>query len=354
VGPLFGFLAGWTIDRFGPRRLMLAGILMAGIAVAGLGTLSAMWMFYAFYFLNALGYVCGGPLPNQVLLSRWFEGGRGRAMGFAYLGIGLGGALVPWISVGLVERFGWHWALRLLGLMIVALAFPLAWFAKEPLSVKSQRASPGGPVPVLPALKKPAFALLALGSMCSIGAVGGTNQHLKLYLRDLDYSQSDAARIISLVLGASLGGRLLMGWLADRFPRKHVMILITLLVAGSIPLLLVPDFPGRLTLFAVVFGIGLGGDYMIIPLMAGDLFGVRVLGRIMGIVLTADGVAEAVSPTVVGALVDASRGSYRTGFVFLIGLALAGFAAVCFLPRRVRPQDGNPVAGSAGAESETA
>ena len=68
--------------------------------------------------------------------------------------------------------------------------------------------------------------------MCSIAAVGGTNQHLKLFLSlDRGYSQGDAARIISLVLAVSIVGRLLMGWLADRMPRKHVMLIIYLLVA---------------------------------------------------------------------------------------------------------------------------
>src|SRR5438128_6495971 len=83
VGPVFGFGAGWIVDRFGPRRLMMAGILMAGIALVGLGASSAAWTFYFFYVFNALGYVCGGPLPNQVLLSRWFDRARGRAMGVA-------------------------------------------------------------------------------------------------------------------------------------------------------------------------------------------------------------------------------------------------------------------------------
>ena len=104
VGPLFGFAAGWFVDRFGPRRLMIAGVLMAGVALIGLGRMSALWMFYFFYLLNALGYVCGGPLPNQVLLSRWFDAGRGKAMGFAYLGIGIGGAIVPILSAALSTR----------------------------------------------------------------------------------------------------------------------------------------------------------------------------------------------------------------------------------------------------------
>jgi len=112
IGPLFGFIAGWVVDRFGPRRLMMLGILMAGGAVIGLGGMSALWMFYLFYLFNALGYVCGGPLPNQVLLSRWFDKGRGKAMGFAYLGIGVGGALVPLISNRLTTELGWRGSLR--------------------------------------------------------------------------------------------------------------------------------------------------------------------------------------------------------------------------------------------------
>jgi MFS family permease len=131
IGPLFGFLAGWIIDRFGPRRLMLFGILLAGGALIGLGGMSALWMFYAFYLLNAIGYVCGGPLPNQVLLSQWFKEGRGKAMGFAYLGIGIGGALVPWLSYWMVQWWGWRGALRGLGVLIIVMAWPMAWFAKE-------------------------------------------------------------------------------------------------------------------------------------------------------------------------------------------------------------------------------
>src|ERR1700691_1856790 len=143
VGPVFGFLAGWLVDKFGPRRLMMAGILMAGVALVGLGSISTLGMFYFFYLFNALGYVCGGALPNQVLLSRWFDRSRGKAMGFAYLGIGLGGAAVPWISHALIQHFGWQAALRLLGLSIVVVSFPLAFFVKEP--PQPQRLRAGSP-----------------------------------------------------------------------------------------------------------------------------------------------------------------------------------------------------------------
>lgn len=335
VGPLFGFVAGWIVDKFGPRRLMLAGILMAGGALVGLSAMSSLWMFYLFYLFNALGYVFGGPLPNQVLLSRWFGGARGRAMGVAYLGIGVGGMLVPLLSNWLTDAFGWRVALWGLGILIVVLALPAAYFVKEsPASGAETERRDRSLVPVGEALRTRAFYLLAFGSMCSIAAVGGTNQHLKLLLTlDEGYAQGDAAKIISLVLGSSIVGRLAMGWLADRFPGKYVMLLIYLLVASAIPLLFFASTPSAMYAFAALFGLGLGGEYLIIPLVAADLFGVKVLGRVMGIVLTSDGVAEAVSPMLIGYMRD-RHGSYHIGFLMLIGMAIAGAAAIAFLPRR--------------------
>ena len=335
VGPLFGFIAGWVVDRFGPRRLMLAGILMAGGALIGLGAMSALWMFYLFYLFNALGYVCGGPLPNQVLLSRWFDKSRGKAMGFAYLGIGIGGSAVPLLSNWLTEAFGWRGSLQGLGILIIVLALPMAYFVKEsPEGRTETKRDDRSLVPVGGVFRTRAFYLLALGSMCSIGAVGGTNQHLKLFLSlDQNYAQSEAAKIISLVLVFSIVGRLLMGWLSDHFPKKYVMLLIYFLVASAIPLLFFASSPAAMYLFAAVFGLGLGGEYLIIPLMAAELFGVKVLGRLMGIILTSDGVAEAASPMLIGYLRD-QMGSYDVGFITLTGMALVGALAIALLPRQ--------------------
>src|SRR5438445_32946 len=336
VGPLFGFFAGWMVDRFGPRRLMLAGILMAGAALIGLGSISTLGMFYFFYMLNALGYVCGGPLPSQVLLSRWFERSRGKAMGFAYLGIGLGGAAVPWISHTLVQHFGWQAALRTLGLLILAIALPAALLTKEPPQVKKSTVSPGF-ADARDAFTTLPFFLLTLGSMFSIAAVSGAQQNLKLFLSlDLHFAQSQAARILSLVLAFSIVGRLLMGWLADRFPKKYVMVLIYMLVAAAIPLLFAGRSSSAIYIFAVVFGIGLGGDYMIVPLMTAEIFGVQLLGRLLGVILTAGSVAEAVSPWLVGRLRD-STGSYSAGFLALIGMGLLGAASAAMLPKGKKP-----------------
>jgi MFS family permease len=332
VAPLFGFLAGWLIDRYGPRSLMMTGALLGGIALIGLSLIQSLPLFYLFYVFNALGYVFGGPLPSQVLISRWFDKNRGKAMGIAYLGIGTGGAIVPLVSAGLEKNLGWHLALASVGALVILIAFPMAFFIKDPVTGNSEKAKAEPMVPIKSIPKNRNFYRLAFGSMCSIGAVGGVAQHLKLYLRDLDFSQGQAAQVMSFVLLSSLAGRVLMGFLADLINRKYVMILIYLIVALAIPLLLLPDFAGRIYIFAVIFGIGLGGDYMIIPLMAGDLFGIKALGRTMGIILVADGIAEAVFPMLVGAFYDASK-SYLTGFIVLIGLATLGAVIVSFLPK---------------------
>ncbi|MDR0845804.1 MAG: MFS transporter [Tannerella sp.] len=335
VAPLFGFIAGWLIDRYGPRKLMISGSLMAGVALIGLSYFDSLPMFYLFYVFNALGYVCAGPLPCQVLISRWFDKNRGKAMGIAYLGIGTGGALVPLLANGFEKQYGWHASLAILGVLVMLISLPMACFLKEPKR-ETRRETTLPEVSIGAILRNPNFYLLSIGSMCAIGMVGGVNQHLKLYLRDLEYAQAEAAHIISLVLLSSLIGRVLMGWLADVFSRKHVMMLIYLMVAFAIPLLMVPDFPGRIYLFAVIFGIGLGGDYMIIPLMAGDLFGVKALGRTMGIILVADGIAESVFPMLVGAMYDEAAKSYTFAFTVLIGVAIAGVVIVSFLPKAAR------------------
>jgi sugar phosphate permease len=333
VALVFGFIAGRMVDRFGPRRLMLAGIGMAGLALVGLSYVTTLTAFYFFYAFNALGYVCGGPLPNQVLMSRWFDRGRGKAMGIAYLGIGVGGAVVPLLAYTLTQSAGWRGALWWLGILMIAVAFPAAWFVKEPPEAAAD-ARAAAKLSLAPIVSRPVFFLLLVGSLCSIGAIGGTMQNLALYLSlDRKLAQADIDTTLSLILIGSLAGRLLMGWLADRIAKKRVMILIYVIVAAAIPPLFYAPTVAMLKVCAFMFGIGLGGDYMIIPLMAAELYGVAVLGRVLGIVLTADSVAESLVPMLVAGLRDSS-GSYGSGFLVLVGLAVVGAGAVSLLPRK--------------------
>jgi sugar phosphate permease len=350
VGPLFGFAAGWLIDRVGPKPLMITGILLAGVALFGLGGVNALPFFFLFYLLNSLAYVLAGPLPNQVLLSRAFQVGRGRALGIAYLGIGIGGFAAQHVSKALIDALGWRHALQALGGLVVLVSMPLV------LSLKSGvLAMPGAPAPtaapgssaaaatsaspssvaglsIKALLGRRHFHLLAFGSMASIGAVGGAFQNLKLLLSiDQHRSQDEAKWILSLILVASLVGRVVAGELADRWGPKRVMLLVYSLVTAALLILAFGSSGQGIYAFVIVFGLGLGGEYLIIPLVAAELFGAAVLGRVLGIILTADGVAEAVVPMAVASLRD-TTGSYTTGFVLLALLAALGAVAIAFLP----------------------
>jgi sugar phosphate permease len=339
VALAFGFIAGRLVDRFGPRRFMLGGIAMAGGALVGLSYVTSMSAFYFFYVFNALGYVFGGPLPCQVLLSRWFERGRGKAMGIAYLGIGVGGALVPLLAYALTQTYGWRGALKILGVAMILVALPAAYFVRDPPALPPAPTTARGPSKLAlgEVLSQPAFYLLMIGSLASIGAVGGTIQNLPLYLSlDRKLAQVEIDTTLTIILAGSLVGRLVMGWLADRWPKKYVMLLIYVIVAVSIPMLVYAPTPAMIKVCAFLFGIGLGGDYMIIPLMAADLYGVAILGRVMGIVLTADSVSESLVPMFVASMRDAAE-SYASGFLLLVVLAAIGAAAVALLPRRGQP-----------------
>jgi len=120
VGPLFGFFAGWLVDRFGPRRLMMAGILMAGVALIGLGSISSLGMFYFFYFFNALGYVLwrapAESSPIDAMVSEVAREGDGDCVPGYRIGRRkrFPGSRISWwrISAGR-PRYG-HWGFSLL------------------------------------------------------------------------------------------------------------------------------------------------------------------------------------------------------------------------------------------------
>jgi MFS family permease len=333
IGPLFGFLVGWLIERRGPRGTMIAGLLVAGGAVAMLGVTSVYWAFLACYCLNALGYVLAGPLPNQVLLSNNFKETRGRAMGIAYIGIAIGAFFVPQLTKYLQAEFGWRTALQLLGGLIVLSGMPLV------LMLSKEDARPPAPkvgsnVSLREVLRKPSFYLIAVGSFASVGAVGAVMQHMMVYMTlDQGRDSSQALNVMSWIAGASILGRYGAGWLADRLGPKRVMLLVYLLVAGGAGLLVWGPTGPSIYLFAVVFGLGLGGEYMIIPLMAGQMFGTALLGRVMGIIVTFDGMAEASIPYFVARMYR-WRSSYDLGFLFVLGLAIFGFLAIALIPTR--------------------
>jgi sugar phosphate permease len=287
-------------------------------------------------------------LPNQVLLSYWFTRLRGRVMGIAYVGIGVGGMIVPWVVYFLNKQFGWRGSLRLLGLLFaVVMLSALLVVKRRPADLglfPDGDDAPSDAVTAKPltvglasVMRTSAFWLLAAGSVMSISAIGGVIQNLALYVADIKPKaevELTKTTIASITLMMSVAGRLTMGWMADRFTKKYVMLVTYCLVGLSIPLLILArDYPPLLYVFAVTFGFGLGADYMLIPLMAAECFGLAALSRVLGIIIMSDAVGEALMPYLVAHVRD-STGSYVGGFTFVTALALLGAVAILSIKYR--------------------
>jgi len=345
VGPIFGVSAGFLIDRHGTRRVLLAGLVCAAVAFFGFSFMHSLAIYYLFYFMQAIGYVSAGPIPNQVLISHWFSRLRGIAMGTAYLGIGVGGAAAPLLAQFIIRHWGWRTAMFSIGGIIVLLLIPMTLIVVKNRPADMGLQPDGSPDPIMNskpgseevrlrrALRTPDFWFILFGSLMSIGAVGGVIQHLQLHLRDQRFTPERAAQIASLLLVSSIAGRLTMGYLADRYAKKYVMLAAFVMVASAIPFLYFVHTPGAVHLFAAIFGFGMGADYMLIPLMTAECFGVASLGRLMGVILTTDALSQALTPVLVGRIYDIQK-SYNSGFALLIGMAALGATAVAFISKR--------------------
>ena len=309
MAPLFGLLAGALIDRVGARAVILCGIAFVGLSLVFMGIIETPRQYYLLCITEVVGYVLAGPIPNQVLIANWFRTSRGRSMGYAYLGLGLGGAVSPILIHSLIENFGWRRAFEAIGVSILAVLFPVGiWITRStpremgllPDGAASDEAAGDGievhPVPVRMAIRTSNFWLLLVGSTLTIGAIGTVTSHFILFLNDNGYSRGWASRALSILLVSSLAGRVTVGYVADRFSRKNVMALFYLVLALAISLLFIGHNSAAVYGFAVVFGFAMGADYMLIPLVAADCFGLTSLGKLLALIIMADSLARLMAP----------------------------------------------------------
>jgi MFS family permease len=349
VGPLL-------VHRFSPRFMILAGTGFSALAFIGFGMMDgSLYAYYAFWFLYVVGYIFSGPIPHQVIVSQWFRKNRGKAMALVYLGVGVfGGISAKFIAKPLTDAFGFQGALMAIGFLML-LCWPITLLLMKDRPADLGQHPDGDPTPVADTkapprpfadlLKSPAFWLLTVGSFCSIGSIGSINQHMKLVFQEqgfVDQGRLDElfANATMCILFSSIGGRLAMGYLADRFNKKVVMSVTYALVAATIPLLFLvrPDQPEMMYVFAILFGFGMGADYMLIPLMAAEQFGVNTLARAMAIILPADTIGQTWFPYAVSKL-HQSFGSYALPLQIVFVLAFVGTAAILLLPK---PKVGAP------------
>ena len=340
VAPVFGLLVGALIDRLGARLAILLGTGFVGGSLVLMGSIHTLRQYYLLCFAEVVGYVLAGPIPNQVLIANWFRAKRGRAMGYAYLGLGFGGAVSPLLVHWLIESFGWRKAFEVIGAVIVAALLPVGiWVTRSAprdlglwpdgvaLNLAPTEAAGAPSRTARQAVGTVNFWLLLLGSTLVIGVIGTVISHFILFLKDEGYSSAWASRALSVLLFSSLAGRVIVGYFADRFTRKNVMALFYLTLALAVPLLFLHHQVRAVIGFAILFGFAMGADYLLIPLVAADCFGLSALGKILALIIMADSLGQTFGPVMAGRIFD-TRHSYDLAWLIITVAGTLGAAAV--------------------------
>jgi len=347
AGLPFGLLAGWLIDKVGTQPVILGGVAMAGASLVLMGFITHFWQFEVLCITEVIGYVFSGPIANQVLIARWFDRRRGQAMGYAYLGLGLGGVVASMLVNYLAISLGWRHALRLTGALILVVLLPVGILVtrsspracgvspevfgevQEPHKKNYELAARA--VLVTQALRSGPFWLILVGSGLAIATIGAVIQHLILFLKDSGYSSAVSSKYFTILLTASLAGRVIVGYIADRLPKSYVMAFFYFVIGASVFLLSNPRSPTNLMIFVVTFGFAMGADYMLIPLVTSEWFGTASLGKILALVIMGYSIGQWAGPWLVGKLFDA-RHNYDLGWKIIAASGIAGAGIILALP----------------------
>jgi MFS family permease len=341
VGLPVGLFAGTLIDRIGARRVILSGIGLIGLPLILMGWMTHFWQYELLCIAEVVGYTLAGPIANQVLIAQWFRVRRGQAMGYAYLGLGLGGVVAPLAANFLIRSFGWRAALEVTGALMLAVLFPVGiWVTRSapsemglyPDGARAQDASTPGDSrddrgTVAAAVRTTDFWLILAGATLILSSVNAVIQHFILFLKDQGYTVRTASHFLSALLVSSLGGRVLVGYIADRFRKKNTMALFYLVLGASIPLLYLAHQPIAAFAFAVTFGFSMGADYMLIPLVTADRFGLASLGKLLALIIMGYTIGQWIAPWMAGRIFDAYH-SYQIAWAIFAGAGLLGAAAI--------------------------
>ncbi len=345
---------GWLADHRGSRLVFLLSALIDGLALMLLSHVRSLAVFYALYFLLGIGLGGIGPMTVGKVVSEWFVAKRGRAMGMALVGAGLGGLVLVPLAGFLITEFNWRVAYQGLAVLALGGMLPLVWFfladtpqerGRVPLGQGIHTYSDNTPSAdagaepesegwtLREALATPTFWLLGVTFCLGIMAGAAIHAHLVAFLQDAGATLEAASAIAGVTLGMMMGGRFMVGWASEHTRYLHVLLSLCLVLqalgAGLLAYAHEMDV-WMLAPFVLLFGLGNGGLIVLWPLTVSHDFGTRAFGAIAGMVGTvALSVGGAMGPVVVGAMYD-SLGSYFLAFLSCMGVSLVG-AAVAFV-----------------------
>jgi len=330
-------LLGHLLDRWGPRRLILPCMAVFGTAFASLSLLTPN-LFHLYATFVVLGIVGNGTtqMGYSRAVSTWFDERRGTALSLVMAGVGTGAMVFPPLALALIDHYGWRVAYALLGVVVWLLGIPLtAIFVRERPQSASGAGQPLEGLGVTEGVRTKTFwvvvATLFLGSV----SVNGAITHLSPLLTDRGVSSATAALAASILGVASFCGRLVTGFLLDRFFGPRVGLVLLMAIAAGILALATASSAGIGMMAAVLIGFGLGAEADITPYLLTRYFGLRSFSTLYGFTWTAYAIAGAIGPVVMGRAFDIT-GSYTSLLTSLAAVTFLSSGLYLLLPRYPR------------------
>ena len=339
-------VVGMLVDRLGPRRVMLVGAAVLGVACVLASRITSLISLYAVIgVLAATGLCAVSWVPSGTLIARWFAERRGSMLGLAFSGMGAGVLVMGPLAQWLITAYGWRAAYAILGVGTLAVLLPLVVFGvlEAPVTAAPARAQAERPASahrdVADALMTTAFWALFFAYLCTPLAVFSVVTHSVAFAVDHGFARLFVAGIFGLTGLLSVVGRILFGMAADRIGRAaSATISYGCTALGTLSLLTLELWPHAAALYgyAILFGLGFGARGPIITAMASQIFPGRRFGVIYGILSVGNGIGGGVAPWF-GGFVHDLTGSYRVAFLVAVGFCVLG--SVCFWLARPPQRD---------------
>jgi sugar phosphate permease len=342
-------VGGWLLTKFRIRPVMLVGCILLGAGVILQSQASSITAVYLSRFLmgSSLGFV--GVAPCVVLVSGWFEKGRGTALGIALTGTSLGGSIVSLMAAPLIANYGWRTAMLILsGLVWIVLVPVLIMFVREngaPNAEAAENAEKGAEgtasdgLTLGQAVRTPLFWAFGAAAMLVFYPIFVILQQFILYVQTprIGISAESAAFGQSALFAIGVGGKYLAGWLSDKLKAMNVMVGFAALMFAS-SLVLLDLTASNALLFLLPFAIGYGGTWVMLQRLASELFGRREIGKILGAITLIEVIGASIGGLLTGSIADRNGGDYSVAFygvTIAAALALCAVVAVRLLTHRV-------------------
>jgi len=353
-------LAGFLVDRWGPRRLMFTGSLLLAIGLFILSRTNSLGMFYsAFVIIAVVSSTCVGTVP-MTAVAHWFRRKVGLAIGIISCGSAFSGLLVP-VIVKLIDTFYWRTAVMIFSLGALVLLMPLSLLIRHKPekygylpdgeandTVDSDKIVPEPQqteidITAKQAFKGSTFWHITLALTCHLLILNAVITHVMPYLGSVGFTRSYSGLMASAIPIISMTGRLGSGWLGDRFDKRwvtsghFVMISLSMLLFSYVT----PGETWSLILFLILFGFGYGGNWVMMAAMTREYFGRRNFGTINGCMMGIMALGGISGPLLAGWTFD-TLGSYHP--IWLVFASLAFIAFISVVTTRPVTKPGTPTA----------